>query len=86
MDDFFIIQPCKGKAAFTTNLKKHKKLNLNSIRHEFENVLADTPFLIVVDYKGINVSIYEDCKLLIRTGNKKEAKEIAEEIYEKVLK
>ena len=81
-----MIQPCKGKAAFTTNLKKQTKIDLESIKHKFENVLADTPFLIVVDYKGVNVSIYEDCKLLIRTESKEKAEEIAEEIYEKVLR
>ena len=80
----FEIKPCKGKAALTINPKKQMKLNLLKFADKF-HCLVETKPMLIIDYKGVVINVYDNGKLRIPLQDKKQAEKIAEKIYKVIL-
>lgn len=61
----FILSKCKSKAAFSARLKSPKKLNLESIRKNFE-VVMDTKILLVLRIDGVELVCHGFGELLFK--------------------
>jgi|GEM_PF-5722994 len=80
----FEIKLCKGKSALTINPKKQLKLNLLKLISKFY-CLVETKPMLIINYKGLTINVYETGKLRILLQNKEKAKQLAEEIYKKIF-
>lgn len=78
----FCVGKCKTKAAFKATLEQKGKLNLEKIKKKYEIVL-ETPILIVIKVKDIEVIVHGYGELLFKKCNDiSKAEKIAEDIYE----
>ena len=80
----FEIRKCKGKAALTINPKKQLKLNLLKLIDKFHCFVETKPMLII-NFEGMAINVYEDGKLRIPLTDKEKASKIAEKIYKRIL-
>jgi hypothetical protein len=85
MENSFDVRPCKGSAACVATVKRKTKLDLSEVKKHFSQVVVDIPMMLVVTYKGVNINIYPQGKLLIRVRDTDEAQEIASKIYKMIL-
>tara|TARA_Y100000034_G_scaffold43491_2_gene53049 strand:- start:233 stop:493 length:261 start_codon:yes stop_codon:yes gene_type:complete len=77
----FTIEKCKTKAAYSAKPVQNIKLNLKKIKEKFETVL-ETPILLVIKVKGIEVIVHNYGELLFKNCEDKEKMEkIAERVY-----
>lgn len=75
----FSIAKCKTKAAFKAKLDK--KLNLEKIKEKF-NVKLETPILLVIEEKGIEVIVHKYGELMFKkTSDMNLMEEIAKKVY-----
>lgn len=82
----YSIAKCKTKAAFSAKLKQKAKLDLTKIKNKFELIL-ETPILVVIKVRGIEIIVHSHGELLFKTGNDLSIlEEIAQEIYKIGLK
>jgi len=65
--------------------KKKVKLDFEKVRSKFKDIIADTPYVVIVKFKGVNVSIYPTAKLLIHERDEKKVENIAKEVYGVIL-
>ncbi|RLJ00280.1 MAG: hypothetical protein DRP03_00875 [Candidatus Aenigmatarchaeota archaeon] len=75
-----IIKPCKGSDAFEFIPEREMKLDLYKIANYFDEIKIKTRIVIIVKYKGIDVSIYPSGRMLIHTTDKDKAISIASAI------
>ena len=90
----YLLRPCKSTAAFEalpeSNSSAEKfRLDLNSCQEilaplGYEEV-CDAKVLLILK-KEIEVTIYPDGKLILKTDEKEIAKKVMNEIYDKILK
>lgn len=81
-DELFIMRPCKGSAAYSITPKRQLKLNLAALKSIFQKILAETPFMLIAQRDGIEVTVYESGKILVKkTEDMGKVRRIAEEIY-----
>jgi hypothetical protein len=85
MEPIFVIKHCRGSGACSVLLKNKTKLDLKKVRRKVKEILADTPYVIIVRFKGVNVSIYPTAKLLIHERDEEKVKKIAKEVYDAIL-
>ena len=87
----YLLRPCKSTAAFealpsTTNEKI--KLDLAACQTILESLgyeeICDAKVMIILK-KEIEVTIYSDGKLILKTDEESKAKKIMNEIYDKIL-
>lgn len=77
----FILKRCSGKGAF--EIISDKKLDFNEVKNKFK-VVAETPVLILVEFKDCGISCFKSGKLLIKGCKSKEkAEKIIKEFYSK---
>ncbi len=82
----FSFGKCKTGVSYAARLMQKGTLNLNKIKKKYE-VVMETPILLVVKVKGIEVIVHEHGKLLFKECQDVELMEkIVEEIYEEGLK
>jgi len=72
-----ILKPCKGSDAFEFIPEKEKRLNLKKVVKRFKDVRISTDIVIVVKYRGVDVSIYPSGRMLIHTQDARKAGDIA---------
>jgi len=87
-----LLRPCKSTAAFEALLTPGNgqiQLDLIECQQELESLgyheVCNAKVLMIVK-KEIEVTIYPNGKLILKTDDKKIAKAAMEEIYEKILK
>lgn len=77
----FTLEKCQTKATYSAKPKRKGKIDLNVIRKRFE-IIVDTPFLVMVNVKGIEVIVHGYGELLFKKCDDADLmKKIAEEIY-----
>ncbi|MFH1275650.1 MAG: hypothetical protein ABIH82_00905 [Candidatus Woesearchaeota archaeon] len=82
----FSFGKCKTKATYSSKLKQPGKLNLNKIKEKYEVVL-ETPILLVIKVKGIEVIVHGYGELLFKKCEDVPLMEkLSAEIYEVGLK
>jgi len=75
----FVIKRCSSKGAF--EVISDKKIAFNKIKEKFK-LIAETPVLILVKFKGCDISCFKTGKLLIKgCGDKDKAEKIVKEFY-----
>lgn len=77
---------CESKASFEATPEKQAKLELMKLKErivseKFAELLASTPYVLVLKRRGMQVSIYPSGRLLIK-ADEKLAQLIAEEFYD----
>ncbi len=77
---------CESKASFEATPEKPAKLELMKLREsivseKFAELLASTPYVLVLKRRGMQVSIYPSGRLLIK-ADERLATLIAEEVYD----
>lgn len=78
----FSLMKCKTKAGYSAKLKTQQKLNLEAIKKKFKVVL-ETPILLVIEVKGMEVIIHGYGELLFKESHDSSVMEkIVQEIYE----
>lgn len=85
MEPIFVVKHCRGSGACSVLLKNKTKLDLKEVRRKVRETLADTPYVIIARFKGVNVSIYPTARLLIHERDEEKVKEIAKEVYDVIL-
>jgi len=85
MEPIFVMRPCRGSPACSVLLKKKTRIDFDKVRKKFKEILADTPVVLIVMFKGTEVSIYPSGKLLIRKNDREKVKKMAQEIYNVIL-
>ena len=81
MEHNFSLAKCKTKAAFTAKLKNPKKLDLNKIKAKYE-VILETPILLVIKVKNIEIIVHGHGELLFKKCEDTEwMEQTAKEIY-----
>lgn len=78
-----IIRKCSTKGAFEALPENNKQLDLEKIRNKKNKfkIIADTPFVIIIQDK-FEVSCFKNGKLLIKNcNNKEDAEKQAKKIY-----
>ena len=78
------VRKCKGKAALNSNLRKNVKIDLLS-KAKFFKCLVETSPMLIVDYKGMMINIYENGKIRIPTLDENKARDTADELYKVLL-
>ncbi len=76
---------CESKASFEATPEKPAKLELmklkeNIVSENFAELLASTPYVLVLKMRGMQVSVYPSGRLLIK-ADERLATVIAEEVY-----
>jgi hypothetical protein len=89
----YLLRPCKSTAAFEAlpevNSKARKRnLDLNSCQEMLTSLgyeeVCDAKVLLILK-KEIEVTIYPDGKLILKTDEKEIAEKVMNEIYNKIL-
>lgn len=76
-----IVRKCSTKGAFEALPENHKQLDLEKIRKSKFKIIADTPFVVIIQDK-FEVSCFKNGKLLIKScKNIKNAEKQAEKLY-----
>jgi hypothetical protein len=82
MQPEFTLEKCKTKAAYSAKLKKPARLNLEHIKKKFK-VILETPILLVIKEKGVEVIVHGYGELLFKSCEDVELmKNIAKKVYE----
>ncbi len=82
----FSVGKCKTRAGYSAILRKKQALNLKGIKNKFE-VVMETPILLVIKVKEIEVIVHSYGELLFKDCNDVPLmEEIAEEVFETGLK
>ena len=78
----FLLGKCKTKAAFSAKLRQKGKINLVKIKEKYDVVL-ETPILLVINVKGIEIIVHSHGELLFKNCFALELMEkLTKEIYE----
>ena len=72
-----IFKPCASHDAFEFIPKREKVINLTEVSKRFENIKIKTNIILVVNYNGVDVSIYKSGRMIIHTKNPSDAESIA---------
>lgn len=80
------VKLCESKASFEATPEKQAKLELMKLREKivsekFAELLASTPYVLVLKRRGMQVSVYGSGRLLIK-ADERLAELIAKEVYE----
>ena len=78
-----IVRKCSTKGAFDAFPENSKQMDLDKIRKSKFQIVADTPFLVIIKNK-FEVSCFKSGKLLIKNCTKKEAEKQAKVIFDLV--
>ncbi|UCD92439.1 MAG: hypothetical protein JSV43_00445 [Methanobacteriota archaeon] len=81
---FYLLKPCKGYAGYLSTTKKSTKVDLKSLIGDLEShgyEVLDVKHLLVAK-KEMEITIYPNGKLLVKTDDKEEARKAVESIYE----
>lgn len=75
----FVVKRCSSRGAF--EVVSDKKIAFNKIKEKFKPI-AETPVLVLVKFKGCDISCFKTGKLLIRgCEDKEKAEKIIREFY-----
>lgn len=80
------VKLCESKASFEATLERPAKLELMKLKgkilsEKFGEVLATTPYVLVLKRRGMQVSVYKSGRLLIK-ADERLANLIAGEVYD----
>jgi len=80
----FSVKSCQGRSAFQVLLEKETKLELKPLCELLTayEIVACTPYVIVLKKDGLQLSLYATGKLLVQnTDDKETAESAAKELY-----
>lgn len=79
-----ILKVC-GVGAYEAKLERKVSLDLQKVTEKLEKnckIMVETPYIVIANVNGIEVSIFTDGKLIIKkVENKNQAEEIAKNVY-----
>lgn len=81
----FTFGKCTTRAGFSAKLQQKGKLNLHRVKEHFE-VLLETPILLVISEKGLEIIVHSYGELLFKNGTEErfsDMEEVVKRIYEK---
>ena len=79
--NYFTLDKCKTKAAYSAKLDKKTTLNTEKIKKRF-NVILETTILLVIAVDGVEVIVHSYGELLFKKCQDKELmNKIAEKVY-----
>jgi len=86
----FVGKPCRSMTACEFTPKKKIELNLSltaqNLREKEIMVEMETPYLLLIKFKGKNISLFKSGKIMVKeTHDEKEARDIAEELINKII-
>ncbi|MEW6295884.1 MAG: hypothetical protein AB1467_06390 [Candidatus Diapherotrites archaeon] len=86
----FVGKPCKSRTACEFIPKKKIELNLSltaqNLREKEVIVEMETPYLLLIKFKGKNISLFKSGKMIVKeTQDESEARVIAEELINKII-
>ncbi|MFH0714364.1 MAG: hypothetical protein V1847_02080 [Candidatus Diapherotrites archaeon] len=81
----FTGKPCKSRLAFEFIPKKSAKLDLERTAQEFRSnewqIVAETPFLVMVKAEGKESSVFKSGKIIVKdTQEERDARKVAEKL------
>lgn len=82
---FYLLKPCRGKAAFEAIPKEKVQLDMQKFKTNLEArdyEVTDAGVMLVAVKGKLQVSIYPSGKLLIHTGSRVNALEVANGLFD----
>jgi ArsR family metal-binding transcriptional regulator len=84
---YYLLKPCKGHAGYLSNMKKRTRVDLRYAIGQLESngyEVMDVKHLLIAK-KDVEVTVYPNGKLLVKTDDEESAKQIVEAIYSMIL-
>lgn len=81
---YYLLKPCKGHSGYLSTLKKRERLNLRAAAEKLKSQgyhVLDAKHLLVVR-KDLEMTIYPNGRILVKTNDKEVARRSVEAIYE----
>ncbi len=84
---YYLLKPCKGHAGYLSNMKKRTKVDLRTAVGLLESNGYDVMDIkhLLIAKKDIEVTVYPNGKLLVKTDDGDDARQAAEAIYSIIL-
>lgn len=79
-----VVKLCSTKTAYSAIFPEKKKISLEKVKPLLDNVseiLAETPYMVVVIYKGVKITVFTE-KFLIHTKDADVAKDLGETLFQ----
>lgn len=84
---YYLLKPCKGHAGYLSNMKKKTRVDLSYAIGQLESngyEVMDVKHLLIAK-KDVEVTVYPNGKLLVKTDDENDARKAAEAIYDIIL-
>jgi ArsR family metal-binding transcriptional regulator len=84
---YYLLKPCKGHAGYLSNMKEKTQVDLRTAIGLLESngyEVMDVKHLLIAK-KDIEVTVYPNGKLLVKTDDENTARLAAEAIYDIIL-
>lgn len=77
----FTIDACSGRTGWDVEPEEEHEVDLSLLPDRFDEVLVDTPHVVILEIDGGEISVYPDASMFVK---KVETREEAEELVGRV--